>query len=117
MFHVLQDSFSPAHTCRVKANRHGSEFALLQDVYNYSEQPDKKKHASLDGFPNWLKQIAQGKGHKYANDPVEVGAWLIAAVDKKLEWSAVEAHLKDTVFASVSEAPSEQGLPCIDSDL
>ena len=113
MFHVLQDSFSPAHTCRVEVSRQGRVLAVLKDVYNYAEQPDKKQHASLDEYPNWLKQLAQGKGHKFENDPVEVGAWLIAALDKKMKWSEVETHLKETVFASASNAPSEQQLLCI----
>jgi hypothetical protein len=100
ILHVLQDSFSPSHTCRVERVVDGVRKALLRDVYNYNEQ-NHEVHAALDGYPAWLLQYASsdGRTHVYANDPVAVGEWLLSAVDDKRPWNEVRDHLLATVFA------------------
>lgn len=98
MLHILQDSFSPAHTCRVSREMDGKGQALLYDVANYALQ-DKDAHAALDQYPPWFLDYLHTGRHLYGNDPVTVGAWLIAAVDRKLPWPEVEAHLRATIFA------------------
>jgi hypothetical protein len=101
ILHIIQDSFSPAHTCRV-ARPDGSESkALLEDVYNYNEQ-SKGNHSQNDLYPAWLHRYAATGIHTYSNDPIVVGAWLISAVDNRLRWEEVESHLKSTVFATSS---------------
>lgn len=117
MLHVLQDSFSPAHACRVEIKTANGMQAVLSDVYNYEEQ-DAKSHEKLDRYPAWLvEHIRQGK-QRYGNDPVTVGAWLLDAVDRQLEWPTVERHLKATVFASVADAGEDRviGSRCISLD-
>lgn len=113
IFHVLQDSFSPAHTCRVVRASGGEASAVLVDVYNYSEQSDDE-HSDLDAYPGWLAEYARSGAHTYANDPIAVGAWLLSAVDMKLPWAKVDAHLRATIFA---KEPDEQrmsaGKDCI----
>jgi hypothetical protein len=112
MLHVLQDSFSPSHTCRIEQSTAGAVNALLVDVENYNEQ-DKDAHASLDGYPQWMHDYAQTGQHRYANDPVHVGAWLIAAVDQKLAWDDVERHLRETIFARDESALNASSHACI----
>lgn len=110
MLHILQDSFSPAHTCRVEKKDRDGVKAVLKDVYNYNEQ-DKHWHSDRDMFPEWLLTYADGVArsgtgtHVYANDPISVGAWLIAAVDRDLSWDAVEDHLMSTIFLSADDGP------------
>lgn len=98
MFHIIQDSFSPAHTCRIEKTVNGETYAVLHDVYNYREQ-DETDHRKKDAIPDWLIHYAKDTQHVYVNDPIAVGAWLLDAVDQRKEWGEVEAHLKDTVFA------------------
>lgn len=38
IFHILQDSFSPAHTCRKEQIVDGQHFAVLSGVYNFNDQ-------------------------------------------------------------------------------
>jgi hypothetical protein len=110
MLHVIQDSFSPSHTCRVKRTVNGATFAVLVDVENYSAQSDKALHQKHDEYPQWQLDYARsaGKVHTYANDPISVGKWLIEAVDLKKDWSVVRQHLIDTVFAKGAPRDSEQ---------
>jgi hypothetical protein len=98
MLHVLQDSFSPSHTCRVEQLKDNVTKAVLVDVGNYNEQ-NTDAHASLDGYPRWMQMYAETGQHIYANDPITVGAWLIAAAGQKLPWDEVESHLRQTIFA------------------
>lgn len=98
MLHILQDSFSPAHTCRFPIMQGNKLNAVLREVYNYNHQ-DEKKHADLDGYPQWfLHQLRSGE-RVFENDPVAVGSWLIGAVDQDLPWSQVKEHLLSTIFA------------------
>lgn len=98
MLHVIQDSFSPSHTCRVLQPSGTTVIAALADVENYNEQ-DKDAHRLLDGIPDWLKHYADTAEHLIGNDPITVGAWLLAAVDQDLPWKEVKDHLRSTVFA------------------
>lgn len=98
IFHILQDSFSPSHACRVQVQHDGKTVAALRRVFNYNEQ-DHDTHAKGDGYPGWLVEHVRTGRHQYANDPVAVGAWLLDAVDKKMVWSDVRTHLLSTVFA------------------
>lgn len=113
MLHIIQDSFSPAHTCRVVGLLDGKRSALLRDVYNYNGQ-DEVKHKKLDGVPGWLDHYAKTGEHYYANDPVAVGAWLIGAVDRDLEWKEVEAYLRSTVFAVIEPSEDRPSTSCLD---
>jgi hypothetical protein len=97
IFHVLQDSFSPAHTCRIAVQADGQKLALLKRVFNYNEQTPEE-HAALDGYPAWLQEYARAGTHRYTNDPIVVGAWLLGAVDSKLPWPDVRKHLLSTIF-------------------
>lgn len=110
MLHVLQDSFAPAHACRVSRAVGTAKQALLVDVDAYRVE-DKARHSLRDGYPDWFIAHLKSGQHVYENDPVAVGAWLIAAVDAKRPWSEVEAHLRATIFASTN---SENGEKCID---
>jgi hypothetical protein len=110
MFHVLQDSFSPAHACRVKKPVNAGAYAVLVDIENYNEQVEGS-HGELDGYPDWLEQIVSIGTHTYKNDPVVVGAWLLQAVDEKRPWKEVEDHLRNTIFASGD--PSQLGSMCV----
>ena len=103
MLHLLQDSFSPAHTCRVSATLGGQTVAALRDVYNYNEQ-DADDHTKLDVFPTWFAPIVSKQEHAFANDPVVVGTWLLGAVDRNLPWAQVQKHLLETVLAQASWA-------------
>jgi hypothetical protein len=80
ILHVVQDSFSPGHTCRVEVATDTGVLAVLQDVHNYNEQ-NAKEHASFDTHPVWLTTFAKTRKHSYINNPILVGAWLIKAVD------------------------------------
>ncbi|MGJ7523823.1 hypothetical protein ACSFA0_25330 [Variovorax sp. LT1P1] len=114
MLHVLQDSFSPAHTCRVAKPVDGRDIAVLRDVYNYAEQ-DSGQHGGLDLYPAWLvHQVREGQ-HQFANDPVIVGAWLIGAVDKRLPWEEVRHHLLGSIFVR-SDSAEDTKLRCITLD-
>gem|GEM_PF-5649810 len=99
MLHVIQDSFSPAHTCRVRKQTKDGMYAVLVDVENYNEQ-DKDSHGDLDNYPLWLVQQVRSGKHMFENDPINLGAWLIRAVGERLPWGQVEAHLRSTIFAS-----------------
>lgn len=112
MLHIIQDSFSPAHACRVPGFIDGKPAALLRDVYSYSGQ-DKDRHKSLDGVPPWLERYAKTGEHEFINDPVEVGRWIIGAVDQGLEWRDVEAHLRATIFAEVDSGADHSSAECI----
>lgn len=48
MLHVIQDSFSPSHTCRVKKTVRGKPFAVLVDVKNYVAQTAKVRKPSCN---------------------------------------------------------------------
>ncbi|MGE8321234.1 MAG: hypothetical protein ACN6O3_20985 [Comamonas sp.] len=98
MLHILQDSFSPAHTCRVRQDADGMVKAVLYDAYNYNEQ-NHKEHGQKDKFPSWFKPLITQGTHVYGNSPVVVGAWLIGAVDQKLDWQVVYSHLMETAFS------------------
>lgn len=110
MLHVIQDSFSPSHTCRVRRTVNGMNFAVLVDVENYKDQSDKALHQKQDEYPQWQLDYARsaGKVRTYANDPIAVGKWLIEAVDLKKDWSAVRQHLLDTIFAKDVPQVGEQ---------
>ncbi|MDN2710094.1 hypothetical protein O0880_11765 [Janthinobacterium sp. SUN118] len=112
MLHILQDSFSPAHACRVSRELNGKGQALLHDVANYALQ-DKDAHAALDQYPPWFLDYLQTGRHLYGNDPVTVGAWLIAAVDRQLPWPEVEAHLRATIFAPAPASASGTPEQCM----
>ena len=110
MLHVLQDSFSPAHTCRVERQSEDGPYAVITDVENYNGQ-DHDSHGALDNYPDWLTEHARTGTHAYQNDPVRLGAWLLRAVDDRLAWEKVEAHLRKTIFASA--ASSKSGSSCL----
>lgn len=116
IFHIVQDSFSPSHTCRKEQRVNGEYFAVLAKVYNFNEQiinPDgEHNHSVNDGFPGWLLTYAKGGQHVYGNDPITVGKWLIEAVDKKMEWGDVEEYLRSTIFKPQS-IRVDNGSPCI----
>lgn len=112
ILHVVQDSFSPGHTCRVEMVTDGGVLAVLQDVHNYNEQI-AEKHAVLDTYPEWLTTYAKNRKHSYVNDPILVGAWLIKAVDQKLPWTEVERYLDSQLFATGKVAPTSYGSKCI----
>lgn len=102
IFHILQDSFSPAHTCRQEQVVEGQHFAVLTKVYNFNDQVNElhgeRAHQVNDKYPGWLLTYARNAEHVYGNDPIAVGAWLIRAVDAKTPWGEVESHLRQTIF-------------------
>ena len=108
ILHILQDSFSPAHTCRDAMLVDGQQVAVLRDVYNYNEQ-DHDEHAKRDEYPDWLLHHVRSGGHRYSNDPVVVGAWLLAAADARLSWEQVRQHLRSTVFNFEAADPPVTG--------
>lgn len=97
IFHILQDSFSPGHTCRVDSKVNGVHMAVLTEVYNYNAQ-DHVWHGEQDSYPGWMITYAKSGEHVYTNDPIAVGAWLLEAVDKETPWAQVREHLLQTVF-------------------
>ena len=111
IFHVMQDSFSPSHTCRIEEIVDGKQYAVLTDTYNYIRQ-DKHIHGKLDYFPQWLLDYSRTGIHKYENDPVKVGTWLLHAVDAGTPWPEVKAHLLNSIFKRASN-PSPAGVKCI----
>lgn len=116
MLHILQDSFSPSHTCRVPQRTGSGVSTVLADVENYAEQ-DTDVHESLDGFPEWLDLYARENQHMLENDPIEVGVWLMEAVDKRTPWHEVETHLRNTIFALyASDEPVPNGM-CMGRDI
>ena len=112
MLHILQDSFSPSHACRVARQVGSSQQALIHDVSNYREQDDDV-HGAQDGYPAWLIEYVATGRRLYDNDPVAVGAWLIGAVDDKLPWKEVEAHLRRTIFAHDRHSDPSAADSCI----
>lgn len=110
MLHVLQDSFAPAHACRVSRTVGTGNHAQLIDVDAYRLE-DSDSHSLRDGYPDWFLTYLKSGDHVYENDPVAVGAWLIAAVDKKVAWSEVEKHLRETIFSSTKAVTGEK---CLD---
>lgn len=112
MLHILQDSFSPSHACRTERLIGSSRQALLLDVSNYLEQ-DADEHGALDAYPEWLTEYVVSGRRKFENDPIAVGAWLIGAVDEKLPWKQVEAHLRHTIFAQAETAEPSTSDVCI----
>ncbi|MFZ3283992.1 hypothetical protein [Pseudomonas sp.] len=115
IFHVLQDSFSPAHTCRIEEKVNGQSYAVLTKTYNYADQVAKPNgelhHGELDVYPGWLLDFSRTGNHQYANDPVNVAAWLLKAVDARTPWPEVKEHLLDTIFKA-SDVPAPAS-PCI----
>lgn len=117
ILHVMQDSFSPAHTCRIKVLRNHEYYAVLARIYNYNEQKNEKdKHTFLDRYPSWLLDYTRTGTHEYANDPIILGAWVIKAIDDGLEWDKVKAHLDETIF-SMELTDEEKKGKCIGSEL
>ncbi|MBK9948792.1 MAG: hypothetical protein IPP12_16615 [Nitrospira sp.] len=112
ILHVVQDSFSPGHTCRVEVSTDGGVLAALKDVRNYNEQ-NAKEHAALDTHPEWLTTFAKSRKHSYINNPILIGAWLIKAVDQKLPWTEVETYLDSQLFATGKVATTSHGSKCI----
>lgn len=112
ILHIVQDSFSPAHTCRVEISTGAGVLAGLQDVSNYQEQI-AEEHAALDKYPEWLAAYAKNRKHSYVNDPIAVGAWLISAVDKGLPWAEVEGYLDSKLFATIKVVPPSRSSNCI----
>lgn len=106
ILHILQDSFSPAHTCRKEQYVDGEHFAVLTQVYNFNEQvhsvDGELDHSLNDRFPGWLLTYARNRQHVYGNDPILVGRWMIEAVDRKTEWKDVEGYLRATIFRQQS---------------
>jgi len=113
MLHILQDSFAPAHTCRISTYVGRQRVALLRDIGNYALQ-DKRVHAEMDKHPEWLLAVLKSGEHRYANDPVLTGAWLIAAVDQRMPWNDVERHLRQTIFASAAVDAEVEDVQCIE---
>ncbi|WP_409278501.1 hypothetical protein [Pseudomonas defluvii] len=113
IFHIIQDSFSPAHTCRTEMRVNGRYVAALSRVYNYNDEKDHKRHGRLDSYPGWLLTYAKAGEHVYANDPIVVGAWLLQAVDAKTPWDEVKAHLLESVFIKQAETSAAGQSPCI----
>jgi len=108
MLHIIQDSWSGAHTCRVPQQVETAmgkqNYAVLKDVSNYLEQVKMPNggdfHSDHDLYPQWLiDKVAYGK-EGFANDPIIVGAWLLQAVDNKTPWQDVESYLRKTIFAT-----------------
>lgn len=112
ILHVVQDSFSPAHTCRVEVPTETGVIATLQDVSNYQEQV-AEEHAALDEYPEWLTAYAKNRRHAYINDPIIVGAWLLNAVDERLSWEEVEKYLDSKLFATIKVVPPSRSHKCI----
>ena len=115
MLHILQDSFSPSHTCRISEVSGDKEQALLFDVENYAQQV-ASDHALLDKFPRWFLDNLRNGAHQFENDPVIAGAWLLSAVDRRLEWSEVESYLRRTIFAKAAATGHTSALRCIGRD-
>lgn len=111
IFHIMQDSFSPSHTCRIDETVDGKQFAVLTEAYNYNRQ-DTHIHGKLDYFPQWLLDYSRTGIHKYENDPVKVGAWLLQAVDAGTPWPEVKEHLLNSIFKRAS-SPPPAGIKCI----
>jgi hypothetical protein len=118
MLHVIQDSFSPGHTCRIKKVMGNRTYSVIVDVENYMEQKNSS-HRGLDGYPDWLKLRVQNDANDnkfktdprlYANDPVVVGDWLMEAADRKSPWEKVEGHLLQTIFLA---EPTDDITDCI----
>lgn len=105
MLHVIQDSFSPGHTRRIKKADNKITYSIIVDVENYETQKSSSQRG-LDGYPEWLAPRIQNDTkiandpRLYANDPVEVGSWLMDAVDRRRDWKDVEKHLRETIFRS-----------------
>lgn len=112
IFHLLQDSFSPAHACRVEMQSEGKAMAVLRRVFNYNEQ-DHKEHAAQDGYPAWLTEYARTGVHRYANDPVATGAWLLRAVDDRMPWDQVRMELLSTIFKTEPSGQTHSTSACI----
>lgn len=116
ILHILQDSFSAAHTCRITENVGTKQYAVLTDAYNYQDQVKEphgeEHHAKLDVYPTWLGDYSRTGVHTYENDPIRVGAWLLKAVDAGTPWPQVKEHLLDTVFKKAS-GPRVVGVKCI----
>ncbi|MFD0913867.1 hypothetical protein [Methylophilus luteus] len=119
MFHVIEDSWSSSHTCRVERSLGSKKIAVLKDVYNYDIQSKDKKnggepmHNLQDRYPTWLvNNVAQKNYQPYENGPVEVSAWLLSAVDQRLPWNDVETHLRNTIFAKIDD-PSQKDGDCL----
>lgn len=112
IFHIIQDSFSPAHTCRKEQVVSGQHYAVLSGVYNFNEQLEepfgKIEHGVNDRYPGWLLTYAQNGEHVYANDPIVVGVWMINAVDSGVDWDKVEAYLRSTIFRKQDGSGSDQ---------
>lgn len=118
MLHVIQDSFSPGHTCRKTKVIGGGAYSVIVDVENYKEQKSSS-HRGLDGYPDWLalrvRNDANDKNDNkdarlFLNDPVVVGEWLMEAADKRIPWEKVEDHLLQTVFLA---EPKDDVTDCI----
>lgn len=112
MLHVMQDSFSPAHACRVRKVRDKVAYAVIADVENYTEQ-STSSHRSHDTYPDWLAPRLLNSTDAalvYANDPVIEGAWLMDAVDRRLPWTEVENRLRRTIFLA---DPQDKASDCI----
>jgi hypothetical protein len=112
ILHIVQDSFSPGHACRVRQEVDGLPMAILADVYNYNEQTSSS-HAKLDVFPDWLLKYASdgSREHRiYANDPIAIGVWLLQAVDRQAPWSEVNAYLRSVAFPVIPASERKDAL-------
>lgn len=116
MLHILQDSFSPSHTCRVVHMTSTGQMALLADVEDYNKQ-SAHAHGYLDGFPEWFRIYAETGRHVYENDPVLVGEWLLNAVDNDKPWPEVETFLRQTIFAFDESGKAVPNAMCMGRDV
>ncbi|MBD9502189.1 hypothetical protein IB256_15480 [Pseudomonas sp. PDM17] len=117
ILHIIQDSFSPSHTCRVAQLVDGKKMALLNNVYNYKNQlvddGGSTQHEEKDEYPVWLFAYYFSGNNTYANDPIIEGKWIIDAADHGTDWSIVKQHLKDKVFKTVDHPSEDANVKCI----
>jgi hypothetical protein len=98
LLHVIQDSFSEAHTFRDFGASPNCPNGRVTQFYSYVNQ-DPNLHNTEDTRTAWMSRKFNS-----AQDPVSASATLIRFAEQDTEWSIVRAYLLTNVFCIDSDA-------------
>lgn len=98
LLHLVQDSYSAAHTKRAFDATPTCPFGRVLQFYSYTHQ-DPDSHAAQDTRSGW-----QSGSFTDAQDPVNASATMLAYMRAGVEWEIVKPYLENVVFCVDSDA-------------
>jgi hypothetical protein len=98
LLHMVQDSYSAAHTERAFDASPRCPNGRVHEFYSYVGQ-DPDKHGTADTRAGW-----QERQFTAAQDPVNVSATLIRFARQRTAWPVVRSYLQETVFCVDADA-------------